>query len=86
VHPTQLYEVAWLLPLAAFLWRRRHASPFLFGEYIALAGVGRIVIETWRVNEPVALGLTEPQIIGLGMIAAGLGGWLYFRARGYAEA
>jgi phosphatidylglycerol:prolipoprotein diacylglycerol transferase len=86
VHPTQLYEVAWLLPLAAFLWRRRHASPFLFGEYVALGGVGRIVIETWRVNEPVVLGLTEPQVIGLGMIAAGLGGWLYFRARGYAEA
>ena len=34
VHPTQLYEVAWLLPVALLLWSRRHKSPFLFGEYM----------------------------------------------------
>ena len=28
VHPTQLYEVAWLLLIGALLWRRRKASPF----------------------------------------------------------
>jgi phosphatidylglycerol:prolipoprotein diacylglycerol transferase len=77
VHPTQLYEIAWLLPVAAFLWRRRHRSPFLFGEYIALGGLGRIVIEHWRVNEPV-LGLTEPQWIGAGLIALGVSGWIYY--------
>ena len=52
VHPTQLYEVAWLLPVAGFLWWRRKKSPFLFGEYVALNGLGRIVIESWRINEP----------------------------------
>jgi phosphatidylglycerol:prolipoprotein diacylglycerol transferase len=87
VHPTQLYEVAWLLPVAAFLWLRRRSSPFLFGEYIALAGVGRIAIENWRVNQPVAFGLTEPQLIGVAMIVAGLGGWVYFaRSRRRGEA
>jgi phosphatidylglycerol:prolipoprotein diacylglycerol transferase len=80
VHPTQLYEIAWLLAVAALLWRRRRASPFLFGEYVALNGLGRLVIEVWRVNPPVALGLTEPQWIGVGLIAAGVGGWLYYRA------
>jgi len=78
VHPTQLYEVAWLLLVAGFLWRRRKKSPFLFGEYIALNGLGRIVIENWRINQPL-LGLTEPQWIGAMLIGLGLGGWLYFR-------
>jgi phosphatidylglycerol:prolipoprotein diacylglycerol transferase len=73
VHPTQLYEIAWLLPVASFLWWRRKRSPFLFGEYLALNGLGR-----WRVNEPL-LGLTEPQWIGAGLIAFGISGWLYFQ-------
>jgi phosphatidylglycerol:prolipoprotein diacylglycerol transferase len=81
VHPTQLYEIAWLLPVAALLWRRRRASPFLFGEYIALNGLGRIAIEHWRVNPQVALGLTQAQWIGVGLIVLGLGGWLFYRAR-----
>lgn len=81
VHPTQLYEIAWLLPVAALLWSRRNKSPFLFGEYLALNGIGRLVIESWRVNPRVALGLTEPQWIGIGLIALGASGWLYFRGK-----
>ena len=82
VHPTQLYEVAWLLPVAAFLWWRRKRSPFLLGEYLALNGAGRIVIEHWRVNEEVALGFTEPQWIGLALILVGAALWLYYRRQG----
>lgn len=81
VHPTQLYETAWLSLVAVFLWKRRRASPFLFGEYLALNGTGRFVIEFWRVNPRVAAGLTEPQWIGLLLVAVGIGGWLYFRSR-----
>jgi phosphatidylglycerol:prolipoprotein diacylglycerol transferase len=81
VHPTQLYEIAWLLPVAGFLWWRRHKSPFLFGEYLALNGVGRIVIESWRVNPQVALGMTEPQWIGIGLIVLGGTGWLVLQRR-----
>src|SRR5262245_54899065 len=79
VHPTQLYEIAWLLPVAGFLWLRRRRSPFLFGEYLALNGLGRLVIENWRVNPPLALGLTQPQWIGFVLIAVGIGGWLHYR-------
>jgi len=86
VHPTQLYEVAWLLPVAGFLWWRRKQSPFLFGEYLALNGLGRIVIEHWRVNPAVAFGMTEPQWIGMGLIVLGLGGWLYYAARAQTTA
>jgi phosphatidylglycerol:prolipoprotein diacylglycerol transferase len=81
VHPTQLYEIGWLLCVAALLWKRRHRSPFLFGEYIALNGLGRMVIEIWRVNPPVALGLTEPQWIGGGLVVLGMAGWVHYRRR-----
>ena len=81
VHPTQIYEILWLLPVAALLWRRRRTSPFLFGEYIALNGLGRIFIEHWRVNPRVALGLTEPQWIGIALVLLGGFGWFYFRGR-----
>ena len=81
VHPTQLYEIAWLMPIAGFLWWRRKKSPFLFGEYLALNGLGRLWIEKLRINPAVGLGLTEPQWIGIGLIALGMGGWLYFRMR-----
>lgn len=81
VHPTQLYEVAWLLPVAGLLWSRRRRSPFLFGEYLLLNGAGRLVIEQWRVNPELALGLTQPQWIGIALMAIGGSGWLYFRQR-----
>jgi phosphatidylglycerol:prolipoprotein diacylglycerol transferase len=80
VHPTMLYEVAWLLPVAALLWRRRTVSPFLFGEYMMATGLGRLVIEYWRINERVALGLTEAQWIGVTLATIGLAGWLYYRS------
>jgi phosphatidylglycerol---prolipoprotein diacylglyceryl transferase len=81
VHPTQLYEVAWLLLIGALLWRRRRSSPFLFGEYLMAAAIGRFAIEFLRVNEPLALGLTQPQWIAIGLLTLGLCGWLYFRGR-----
>ncbi len=84
VHPTQLYEAAWLLAVAWLLWRRRFRSPFLFGEYVALNGVGRFFIEILRVNPKVALGLTEPQWIALGLIVFGVAGWGYHRSRAVA--
>jgi phosphatidylglycerol:prolipoprotein diacylglycerol transferase len=81
VHPTQIYEILWLLPVALLLWKRRHKSPFLFGEYLALNGLGRLFIETLRVNPKVALGMTEPQWVGIGLIVVGMGGWLYYQRR-----
>jgi phosphatidylglycerol:prolipoprotein diacylglycerol transferase len=81
VHPTQLYEAAWLLLVAGLLWRRRKTSPFLFGEYLALNGLGRFFVEMLRVNPKVALGLTEPQWIGVALIVLGSAGWLYYRGK-----
>jgi phosphatidylglycerol---prolipoprotein diacylglyceryl transferase len=81
VHPTQIYEILWLLPVAFVLWRRRNRSPFLFGEYLVANGFGRLMIETLRVNPKVLGGLTEPQIVGLALIVGGGAAWLYFRTR-----
>ena len=78
VHPTQIYEILWLLPVAALLWKRRRKSPFLFGEYLALNGLGRIFIEALRVNPRVALGFTEPQFVGVALVVIGVGSWAYF--------
>jgi phosphatidylglycerol:prolipoprotein diacylglycerol transferase len=84
VHPTQLYEVVWLLLLGAVMWRRRRASRFLFGEYLIGAGIGRFLIEIWRVNVLVA-GLTQAQWISVGLVALGALGLLYFRGRPEAQ-
>jgi phosphatidylglycerol:prolipoprotein diacylglycerol transferase len=81
VHPTQIYEILWLLPVAYVLWRRRDRSPFLFGEYIAANGLGRIFIEMLRINPKVAFGLTEPQIVGICLVVLGIGSWIYFQQR-----
>jgi len=86
VHPTQLYEVAWLLPIALLLYARRNKSPFLFGEYMAANGLGRIFIESLRRNPEVALGLTEPQWIGIGLVIAGIATWIYYQRKDAAAA
>lgn len=85
VHPTQLYEVLWLIPVAFVLYSRRKKSPFLFGEYMAANGLGRIFIENLRVNPEVALGLTEPQWIGIGLVIGGIATWVYFRNKDARE-
>lgn len=85
VHPTQLYEVAWLLPVAAVLYTRRRTSPFLFGEYLIANGFGRIIIEHLRVNPRVALGLTEPQWIGIILILVGTTSWIYYSRQPESE-
>ena len=79
VHPTQLYETFWLLGVTAFLWARRKSSPSVIGEFLILNGLGRTLIEHWRVNPRVALNMSEAQWIGIGLIV--LGTILWFNAQ-----
>jgi len=75
VHPTQLYELLWLLPLAWVLWRLRRAGVSdrgVLGLYLAGAGLGRFLIEFLRINTRVALGLTVAHWASLAMMAAGV--------------
>lgn len=85
VHPTQLYESAWLFGVTAFLWARRDKSPRLWAEYFMLAGIGRFAVEFLRVNPRVVLGLSEAQIISLALFTVGALSWLQAR-RGVAVA
>jgi prolipoprotein diacylglyceryltransferase len=81
VHPTMLYETLWLTPVFAILWLRRGKSPFLFGEYLVLAGVGRLWIEVFRRNPNFVGLLTNAQVVALTCIVAGAISWLWFRSR-----
>jgi phosphatidylglycerol:prolipoprotein diacylglycerol transferase len=79
VHPTQLYEAAFLglLTLLLLRWSRRGASDrLLVARYLLLAGATRFLIEFIRVNTRVALGLTVAQFASLGLVGAGLVIWL----------
>lgn len=81
VHPTQLYEVAWLSLVAWLLWRRRGSSPSLIAEYLVLAASGRLWIEVFRRNPELLGSLTNAQLAALASIALGVGLWLRARVR-----
>ncbi len=81
VHPTMSYETLWLAAAAVWLWRRRGKSPFLFGEYLFLAGLGRLWIETFRLNPSLLGPFSNAQLVAIGCILAGGGVWLYLSAR-----
>ena len=75
VHPTQLYEMLLLLPIAWLLirWRRRGVTNrVVFGRYLVLAGVLRFAIEFVRVNEPIAGPFTLAQLISAGVFFFGV--------------
>jgi phosphatidylglycerol:prolipoprotein diacylglycerol transferase len=75
VHPTQLYEMILLIPVAWALirWRRAGASDrVVFGRYLVLAGAVRFAIEFIRVNEPVAGPLTLAHLISGAITIAGM--------------
>jgi len=84
VHPTQLYESAWLFAVTGWLWARRDRSPLLWAEYLVLNGVGRFAIEFLRTNPRVAFGLSEAQLIALALVGVGAACWL--RSRGQRTA
>jgi phosphatidylglycerol---prolipoprotein diacylglyceryl transferase len=82
VHPTPIYEFLESLIIFGILWTvRKKAYPpgTLFWLYLALAGLARLVVEFWRLNPAVALGLTEAQWFSVLMIV--IGSFLLLRAR-----
>ena len=86
VHPSPIYETLAMGAVALVLWnlRDRFRPGILFAVYLVLAGLERLLVEFIRRNKDVALGLTLPQLISVGMILAG-GAWL-LRARRAAPA
>jgi phosphatidylglycerol:prolipoprotein diacylglycerol transferase len=79
VHPTPIYETLAMGGVAFALWRLRNrlTGGLLFALYLLLAGLERFLVEFIRRNDDVALGLTQAQLISVGMILVG-GIWLAY--------
>ena len=57
-------------PLFFTRWITHLCAP----TFMVLAGIERFVVEFWRVNAEIALGLTAAQWIGLAFVVVGLAG------------
>jgi phosphatidylglycerol---prolipoprotein diacylglyceryl transferase len=84
IHPTQLYDGAAALVLAAALYYRvrprRRGHGEVFGWMLVGYGVWRCAVEVLRIDPRGGLGpLSTSQLLSIPMIAAGL--WLIARAR-----
>jgi phosphatidylglycerol:prolipoprotein diacylglycerol transferase len=76
VHPTPLYELVASAGIFGILWRLRprlRPAGTLFGLYLVLAGVERLLVELVRdrTHRPAWLGLVEAQWTSLLLIGAG---------------
>ncbi len=82
VHPTPIYETLAVGSIAYGLWRvrERFTVGMLFALYLVATGLERFLIEFIRRNDDAALGLTQAQLISVGMVVFG-GAWLTWRAR-----
>ncbi len=74
VHPTPVYETVamGLVALLLWQWRDRFRPGGLFGVYLMLAGLERLLVEFIRRNDDVVAGLTLPQLVSLAMISSGV--------------
>ena len=73
VHPTPVYETLTMGLGALVLWHLRDRFPdgVVFGLYLMLAGGERFLVEIIRRNDSVVAGLTQPQLVSLGLLAFG---------------
>ena len=75
VHPAPIYEFLESVAVFAVLWsmRKKNLLPgTIFWLYLVLAGAARLVVEFWRVNPVLGLGLTEAQWFSIAMMVVGL--------------
>lgn len=75
MHPTPVYEFIMGVIVFFFLWKLRTKlviPGMLFGVYLLVMPVQRFIIEFWRLNPIVALGLTQAQLFSILIFIAGL--------------
>lgn len=75
VYPTPLYELAAGLLIGWFLWWRlgkKHATGAILGQYLALTGVARFLVEFIRRNPKILWGLSNAQLASAGAVVAGI--------------
>jgi phosphatidylglycerol---prolipoprotein diacylglyceryl transferase len=87
VHPAPIYEMLAYFAVFAILWRirtRPHRDGTIFWWYLVLAPAARFVVEFYRINPPLALGLSTAQWFSLLLVA--LGTWQLVVNRGALSA
>jgi phosphatidylglycerol:prolipoprotein diacylglycerol transferase len=75
VHPTPIYEAVLYTAVFIILWSMRRRSGTegrIFCLYLVLVGACRFMVEFLRINPRVLWGLSEAQLIGLGMVVVGV--------------
>ena len=86
VQPTPIYETVAMGLVAWWLWRMRDRfrPGALFAFYLLLSGAERLIVEFWRRNHRIVVGLTAPQLESVGLMVAGAAWvwWLLQRAGG----
>jgi phosphatidylglycerol:prolipoprotein diacylglycerol transferase len=90
VLPTPLLEMAAGLLIGWWLWRRlgkSHAVGSIVGQYLALSGLARFLVEFIRRNPKVLWGLSNAQLASLGSVLVGLAliAWTSMRRGAVAE-
>jgi phosphatidylglycerol---prolipoprotein diacylglyceryl transferase len=74
VHPTPIYEFLEAVAVFAVLWSQRkkdYPAGTIFWLYLILSGIARFAVEFWRVNPPIAGGLSEAQWFSLAVVILG---------------
>lgn len=75
VIPTPLIELVAGLLIGLWLWRRAgkpHAAGAIVGQYLALSGIARFLVEFIRINPKVLWGLSNAQLASAGSVIAGI--------------
>ena len=79
VHPTPIYEFIAGVLIFLYLWKRgkravQHplAAGVITGEFLILSGIERFLVEFWRINPRVILGMSNAQFAALLSIVAGI--------------
>ncbi|HEY6395615.1 MAG TPA: prolipoprotein diacylglyceryl transferase [Candidatus Binataceae bacterium] len=80
VHPAPLYETTLYFIVFAILWSLRkkvHPDGRLLYLYLMLGGLSRFIVEFVRINPRVFYGLSEAQLIAIGMMLTGAVAWYF---------
>lgn len=80
VHPTPIYESLYSFVFFAVLWKMRlqpRPDGQLFFLFLALQAISRFLVEFLRLNDIVAFGLTQAQLISIALLIVSIIGWQY---------
>jgi len=84
VHPTPVYEFLAGVVLFVILWNLRKKLTLdgqIFSLYLIMTGTARFLVEFLRINPRIFLGLSEAQLISIGIIIIGIIGSITLNQR-----